>query len=210
MTNDALPSASDVVSGNVYDKYHTRNPIARWLMSGFEREFKQLVLQAGKPRSILEVGCGEGELLKRLSLLFPDAELLGTDLSPVVIAEARRRHGELAFQELSVHDLGQLGRRFDLVVAAEVLEHLEEPQRALRDLSLVAKDHLFLSVPREPLWRMLNCARGKYLSAWGNTPGHLQHWSSHRFLALLRRELDVLAVRQPIPWTQALCRVRPR
>ena len=44
---------------------------------------------------------------------------------------------------------------------------------------------LLVSVPREPLWRGLNLARGSYLRELGNTPGHLNHWSKRRFASLL-------------------------
>ena len=61
-------------------------------------------------------------------------------------------------------------------------------------------------MPREPIWRLLNLARGKYVAELGNTPGHVQHWSSAAFLRLVRRYFEVLAVRTPLPWTMALCR----
>jgi hypothetical protein len=89
-----------------------------------------------------------------------------------------------------------------------VLEHLADPVRALGVLARLAQPHLIVSVPREPLWRLLNVARGRYWPALGNTPGHLQHWSARRFLALLEDQLEVREVRLPLPWTMALCRRR--
>jgi hypothetical protein len=49
-----------------------------------------------------------------------------------------------------------------------------------------AERHLLVSVPREPLWRMLNMARGAYWPALGNTPGHLNHWSRRSFVRCSR------------------------
>jgi len=63
-------------------------------------------------------------------------------------------------------------------------------------------------VPREPIWRILNIARGKYIGDLGNTPGHVNHWSRRGFIDLLSRRFDVVEVRSPLPWTMALCRVR--
>jgi 2-polyprenyl-3-methyl-5-hydroxy-6-metoxy-1,4-benzoquinol methylase len=94
------------------------------------------------------------------------------------------------------------------VVCCEVLEHLADPARALALLARLAQPHLIVSVPREPLWRILNLARGRYWAALGNTPGHLQHWSARRFLALLHDHVEVREVRTPLPWTMALCRRR--
>jgi hypothetical protein len=67
---------------------------------------------------------------------------------------------------------------------------------------------VLITVPREPLWRLLNLARGRYWSALGNTDGHVQHWSRGALLHFLSTRLDVVAMRSPLPWTQVLGRPR--
>ena len=197
-----ISPAPAVVAGNVYDKYGSTHPIARRLQCGFEAAMDGLLDRAGAPRRILEVGCGEGHVTARLARRFPDAEVLGTDLSAAIVAEARARHPGLRFETRSIHDIAALGR-FDLVVACEVFEHLDAPDRALDCVADVARV-VFASVPREPLWRVLNVTRGRYWQALGNTPGHVQHWSRGAFLAFLGRRLQVAHVRTPTPWTMAL------
>jgi hypothetical protein len=91
-------------------------------------------------------------------------------------------------------------------VCCEVLEHLPDPACALALLARLAQPYLIVSVPREPLWRVLNLACGRYWTDFGNTPGHLQHWSARGFLALLEDHVEVREVRTPLPWTMALCR----
>lgn len=54
----------------------------------------------------------------------------------------------------------------------------------------------------------MNMMRGAYLSHLGNTPGHLQHWSSRQIIALAERYFEVIAVKRPLPWTMLLCRVK--
>jgi 2-polyprenyl-3-methyl-5-hydroxy-6-metoxy-1,4-benzoquinol methylase len=136
----------------------------------------------------------------------------GSDLSPSAIAIARRRAADLGLPvSFRLADLYALTPEPDgaaLVVCCEVLEHLDDPARALSVLAGLAHSYLIVSVPREPLWRVLNMARGRYWRALGNTPGHLQHWSTRSFLALLERQVEVLEVRTPLPWTMALCRRR--
>jgi len=205
----AARPAPVVVAGNVYDKYETRNPVARRLMAGFERSMLELLAATRPVGTVLEVGCGEGTVTAQLARFFPGARVVGRDVSPEIVAEARRRHPDLAFEVQSVYDAGERGERFDLVVACEVFEHLEDPASALRAIARTSRRHLFASVPREPLWRLLNLARGRYVTRLGNTPGHLQHWSTGAFLSLLATELDVRAVRTPLPWTQVLGEVRP-
>ena len=67
---------------------------------------------------------------------------------------------------------------FAAATAIEVLEHVPDPEHTVAEMARVARGgRLLVSVPREPLWRALNMARGAYLRELGNTPGHLNHWS---------------------------------
>ena len=88
-----------------------------------------------------------------------------------------------------------------------MLEHVPDPEHTLAEMARCAERHLLVSVPREPLWRMLNMARGAYWSELGNTPGHLNHWSRRSFVRLLSRHGEVVEVRSPFPWTMLLVRL---
>jgi hypothetical protein len=74
-------------------------------------------------------------------------------------------------------------------------------------MARVASRWILVSVPREPLWRGLNIARGAYLRELGNTPGHLNHWSKRSFAKLVGRHGEIVELRSPPPWTMALVRV---
>ena len=200
-------AAIDQPAGNFYDKYHTRNPIARALMNGFLESFDDLVDSIERPTSAFEVGCGEGELSIRLARKGICAS--GIDIAPEAIAEAHSRV-ELAGVRVelatgSIYELDTASNRADLIVCCEVLEHLEDTSGALDKLHELCGSWLITSVPREPLWRALNMARGKYLADFGNTPGHIQHWSRGQFLNLLGNRFRVHECRTPLPWTMALC-----
>jgi 2-polyprenyl-3-methyl-5-hydroxy-6-metoxy-1,4-benzoquinol methylase len=198
-------------AGNYYDKYHTRNPVARALMSGFLGAFDSLLSQCQEIENALEVGCGEGELTIRIASRC--SRVAAFDIAPEAIAEARRRldaaHVQANLRTDSIYDLDPVADRADLVVCCEVMEHLEDSQLALDKLHAVCRKYLITSVPREPLWRALNLARGKYIGAGGNTPGHVQHWSRTGFLALLQTRFRVVQARSPLPWTMALCTPLP-
>jgi 2-polyprenyl-3-methyl-5-hydroxy-6-metoxy-1,4-benzoquinol methylase len=155
-----------------------------------------------------EVGCGEGELGRRLA--GRGLRVRGTDASPEVIQEARRR-AEMAgvdaeFRAAPIEELDPAVDGAELVVCCEVLEHIPDPDDGLAMVARLATPWAIVSVPREPLWRVLNVARAKYLRDAGNTPGHLNHWSRRSFLRFLERHLEVVEVRSPLPWTMALCR----
>ena len=94
---------------------------------------------------------------------------------------------------------------YDLVVSTEVLEHLDNPLRALKELSRISNRYIIISVPNEPLWRIANVVRLKYLSAFGNTPGHINHWSKASFSMLAKKVCKVRVALTPIPFTILLC-----
>ena len=195
--------------GNVYDKYATGNSIARLLVRNFTSNVLDLVRASGA-RDIHEVGCGEGHLTEIIAALGVD-KIRGSDMSEQMIAEARLRTAGsgLVFESKNIYELGS-DDSAELIVCCEVLEHLDDPERALQVLALLNTEHYVFSVPREPIWRVLNLARGKYLGQLGNTPGHVQHWSAASFQSLIGRYFDVSEKRSPLPWTMLLCRRRER
>jgi 2-polyprenyl-3-methyl-5-hydroxy-6-metoxy-1,4-benzoquinol methylase len=205
----SLSTDPATAGGNHYPKYTTRNPLARWLVEGFMAALADLAGRSGA-KDVHEVGCGEGFLSTMLAQ--NGLTVRGSDISASAIALARQRAAALGLPAMfRVADLRELMLPEDgaeLVVCCEVLEHLRDPAGALPLLARLAQPHLIVSVPREPLWRMLNVARGRYWAALGNTPGHLQHWSARGFLAVLKDHVEVLEVRTPLPWTMALCRRR--
>lgn len=199
-----------IVVGNAYDKYGSRNLIVRKIMKGFDCSLTDLINKAA-PRSIHEVGCGEGYWVLRWVEQGMDAR--GCDFSKYVIELASenavdRKMSPTLFETRSIYDLEAEHDSADLVVCCEVLEHLEQPEVGLQALQRVVGQHLIISVPREPLWRTLNLVRGKYIMNWGNTPGHIQHWSKDEFIDLVSRFFEVIEVRNPLPWTMLLCRLR--
>ena len=189
------------VVGNAYDKYATRNPIARHLMNGFLASVGTLFART-KPRRVLEVGCGEGRLAQALLAYHRPERFVASDLSLERLSEGQDPLIET--QTASIYELPFEANTFDLVICCEVLEHLERPAAGLAQVARVARSHVILSTPWEPVWRALNLARGKYWSELGNTPGHIQHFGRQDLRALATRELDILDMRRPLPWTVIL------
>jgi len=199
MTQPHDSSAATMPTGNSYDKYQVAHPLERRLVSSFLRALDGLLPDASPTRD-LEVGAGEGEISARLRARYPHAAVVSIDLhDPRLGLEWAKRGAVGAFAD--VHRLPFPDGAFDLVLAIEVLEHVASPSAALAEIERVASDAAVLSVPREPIWRVANVLRGRYVGQGGNTPGHLNHWSTRGFRSLVRRHFDVQATRRPLPWT---------
>jgi SAM-dependent methyltransferase len=203
-----MTAAAAVPTGNTFDKYGSTNPVVRRLMSRFERNVGELFAQAA-PESVLDIGCGEGVLTEQWARALGNGPVIGIDLEdPKLRAEwAARTRPNLRFEAMPVETLSFEDDEFDLVAATEVLEHVSDPGLAVAEMARVARRWLLVSVPHEPLWRILNVARGAYLRDLGNTPGHLNHWSRAGFQRLLSAHGQVIETRSPFPWTMLLVRV---
>jgi 2-polyprenyl-3-methyl-5-hydroxy-6-metoxy-1,4-benzoquinol methylase len=213
-------AAAEVPTGNTFDKYGSSNPVVRRLMAGFHRTLDELWAKAA-PSSVLDVGCGEGVLTVQWAERLGDTQVgagaprgtggrvVGIDLDdPKLRAEwARRERPNLEFRAEEATSLSFADDEFDLAAAIEVLEHVPDPEATLAEMARVARGHLLVSVPREPLWRGLNMARGAYWRDLGNTPGHVNHWSKRGFASLLSRYGAVEEARSPFPWTMLLVRL---
>lgn len=201
-------AAEAVPTGNTYDKYGSTNPVVRRLMSNFERTLGELFVQAS-PSSVLDVGCGEGVLTHQWALALGDKRIVGIDLDdPKLLAEqATRTAPNLEYRVMKAENMPFADDEFGLASAIEVLEHVPDPAHTVAEMARVAKDHLLVSVPREPLWRGLNIARGAYVKDLGNTPGHVNHWSKRSFVKLLSQHGEVVEAKSPFPWTMLLVKL---
>jgi 2-polyprenyl-3-methyl-5-hydroxy-6-metoxy-1,4-benzoquinol methylase len=203
-----VSATAEVPTGNTFDKYGSTNPVVKRLMAGFHATLDELWDRAA-PGSVLDVGCGEGVLTLQWADRLADGRVVGIDLDdPKLRAEwDKRARTNLEFRAEEATSLSFDDDEFDLACAIEVLEHVPEPEATLAEMARVARRHLLVSVPREPLWRGLNMARGAYLRDLGNTPGHVNHWSKQSFVSLLARYGTVEHARSPFPWTMLLVRV---
>jgi len=200
----SIPDNKSSPSGNIYDKYHTKNPVYKAIVDRFLRTLKNIVLDMRQARTILEVGCGEGYLCNYVRSLRDFSRVEGVDVSGEIIALARSRYPDISFSVNSVYDLRYGNSAFDVVMACELLEHLADYDKALQEIYRITKRYCILSVPVEPLWRILNLARGAYVARLGNTPGHLQHWGKKAFRELASKYFVIKDLYYPIPWQIAV------
>jgi ubiquinone/menaquinone biosynthesis C-methylase UbiE len=200
--------AEAVPTGNTFDKYGSQNPVVKRLMRGFHAALDELWGIAA-PGSVLDVGCGEGVLTHEWAERLGDRRIVGIDLDdPKLHAEwETRKRPNLELRAEEATSLSFADGEFELAAAIEVLEHVPRPEATLAEMARVSQRWLLVSVPREPVWRITNMARGAYLRELGNTPGHVNHWSKASFKKLLSRYGTIEEIRSPFPWTMLLVRV---
>lgn len=184
-------------------KYEKEGRIGGFLVDAFYGAVSELLapcLRGGM--TLLEVGCGAGYSTQRLARVLPDGcRFLACDVGPTLVRAAQTRNQAVHLSRQSVYSLALPDKSVDAVVMLEVMEHLDRPARALAELQRVARSNLILSTPREPVWRLLNFMRGRFMADFGNTPGHIQHWSSAGLRRFVEPWFDVQDMRRPLPWT---------
>jgi SAM-dependent methyltransferase len=187
-----------------YAKFRSGNPVVDRFIDRYFRVLGALV-ESLSPTSVLDAGCGEGETIARLSDRLPP-RVVGVDLSEDSVSHARRRLPRAEISQGSVYDLKFAPRSFDLVLCLEVLEHLDQPARALGELCRVSGRDIVLSVPWEPWFRLGSLGRGRHVRGLGNHPEHVQRWTRRGFRDLLAPRLELVALSPAFPWLVAHCR----
>jgi ubiquinone/menaquinone biosynthesis C-methylase UbiE len=188
-------------------KYSSDNRLVQFLNRLYLRNITDLV-QLAQPIRLLDVGCGEGVVLRHLDQHLRGVTVVGLDIDGTGLQVAQSQNS-VSLVQGSVYSLPFVSASFDLVLCCEVLEHVEAPDAALAELSRVTRELVLLSVPNEPIWRASNMARGKYLRQLGNTTGHIQHWTRWRFLHVVGKHFDVAQVKIWLPfWSMLLARRR--
>lgn len=148
----------------------------------------------GAPGSVLEFGCGSGDMLELASAAYPGAELWGIDLSEHMIAMASARVPTARLLTGGLQALESFDGRVDLVLAVDILEHLEDPVRAAKAMGRIGR-RVALKIPLER--RILRLALRRQLPGpEHHVAGHLHFWTLGESRALIGRAgLEILGER---------------
>ena len=182
------------------EKYSSKNPVVSFVIGRFFVRLREVIAEL-EPHSVLDAGCGEGEMLRR-GVLPPHVQPVCMDLRRAALADV----GAPARVCASVLALPFPDRSFDVVTCLEVLEHLDHPAAAVEELARTARRAFVVSVPFEPYFRIGNVLRGKHLGALGNHPEHVQHWNLRTFHAFLASSGAKVRIIEAFPWIIACCR----
>jgi len=193
--------------GNYFNKYQDNGTIINLIMKGYFNHLHR-VLDSITYQTVYEAGCGEGYISQHVYSHNLERQrnvrVTASDISEKVVGSAKADFPQINFKVESIYELGEDNDSYELVIASEVLEHLDKPEVALKELFRISKRYVYISVPNEPIWRVANFMRGKYIGSMGNTPGHINHWTKRQIIQLIGGYGDILEVAAPFPWTMVL------
>ena len=192
------------IEGNYYDKHNSKNPLVQYLMNNFHSKINKFIRRT-RAESALDIGCGEGYTTENIRKNNKKLKIEGIEYGKKTVEKAKQLHPQITFEEGSIYKINRKEKRYDITIALEVLEHLEYPTKGLKELKRVSKKYVLVTVPNEPLWRIINMLRLAYIKEWGNTPGHLNHWSTKAFKKFLKPHFKRVIVKNAILWNIALC-----
>lgn len=171
-----------------HNKHTTQNWLYRKHIEIFLDQLYEMLAKT-EPKSVLDAGCGEGFVVDFLARRNPELKLVGVDLSDAAVAYANTHFGDKArFRTGSIYKLPFSDRSFDTVLCSEVLEHLDDPSKAVEELKRVARNYVLITVPLEPYFQWLN-SFGRMLRL-NPDAGHVNFWTASTFEAFIRRHFE--------------------
>ncbi|KAK4692195.1 hypothetical protein P7C71_g4963, partial [Lecanoromycetidae sp. Uapishka_2] len=129
---------------NLYISGHS-DSVLRWHSARTAANSAAYLLDSIRPdMHILDIGCGPGSITADLAALVPQGQVVGIDVGPVSIEEARKMANERGLKNVTfdvgdAHALDFPNHFFDIVHAHQVLQHAGNPPHALREWHRVTK-----------------------------------------------------------------------
>lgn len=166
--------------------------VGEWTHSGyinFKRIYDYLKTQKTELK-ILDIGSGAGAMIASLQKYFPQHDYYGSDISPKAIKYGKTQFSNINLQIASSDKLPFSDSSFDIIIISEVLEHVTDYKKSLKEATRVLKTRGILYLT-SPLEKSLLTIQGLLLKSFGvllsnTTTGHTNTFTKKDLFSYLK------------------------
>lgn len=179
-------------TGNI-EKYKSKNPLKRSMVERLNYRILDIVGNIINNKAdvrILDAGCGEGFIDRLIIDRYPGVRITGLEFTKEAITIAKATNPSVEYIQGDVCNMPFKDRSFDFVLCTEVLEHLQDPEKAMKEIMRVSTGRFLITVPNEPWFCIGNMIVLKNISRLGNPIDHINHWTKGSFTDFLRKTMS--------------------
>lgn len=178
-------------------KYKTKNPLKKYAIVNFLNEIITKLRECAA-KSVLDIGSGEGiasDIIGKNTNA--NMDMLDVSIDSLKIAKKNAKSNKICG---SIYNLPFGNNAYDTIICLEVLEHLDEPARALKEIKRVSRSYAIISVPNTLIFRIGNLLSLKNLSNFGEDRDHEISFNKGKFERMLQMEFRHVEVTEKHFW----------
>lgn len=178
-------------------KYVSKNKLKQKMIFNFNKMLVNIISKEVIARTngnstvkVADVGCGEGFITNLIYENIKGIELIGIEYTKEALEIARKNNPYIEYTQGDIYNLEITG--VNIALCTEVLEHLEYPYKAIKNLLNILDDNgvLIISVPNEPWFCLGNLLALKNITRLGNPIDHINHWTYGKFKKMIKENCN--------------------
>lgn len=122
-----------------YYQQGVKKNLFQWLWHNHKIRLAKKILANLKFNNCLDVGCASGHMISKISYFYPKAKYTGVDIHDKAIKYAKKKYPRIEFKIASADKLPFKDNTFELILFYETIEHVENPNKCLKEIKRVIK-----------------------------------------------------------------------
>ena len=167
--------------------YTSKNPLVKFVHTTRLNQIVQIVPNKNMFK-ILDAGCGEGHLIKKLNDKHNKNEYYGIDILDIPLNKAKKRCPYAKLKKMDLRETSFNDEFFDIIICSETLEHVPEVEIAIKELKRILKKdgYLIITFPNETLWTVARFLLGRRPI---RVPDHVNSFNPKKISSLTKMRL---------------------
>ncbi len=151
--------------------------------------------------NVLDLGCGEGVYIKRIKKINHSINAYGVDISSEIIKKAKKEASDIDFQSASVYQLPYLDNFFDLIYSIDVIEHLDNPEKMLKEVKRILKPGgiFIIQTPNYPIKRVYDfynvVSKKNWRHSFKDDPTHIYKFNTFKLKSMCQKFFKIVDLR---------------